>query len=90
MPGMLHHYQITFVYMGQILRKQLAWKSPTQRYLTDVSKKKTELLNVDLSCVPKISLYFEFLIFGFFGQKMGFYCSNTTGIFSHQRELSVF
>ena len=88
MPGM-HHYHITFVYMGQILRKQLAWKSPTQRYLTDVSKK-TELLNVDLSCVPKISLYFEFLLFGYFGQKMGFYCSNTTGIFSHQRELSVF
>ena len=66
MPGM-HHYHITFVYMGQILRKQLAWKSPTQRYLTDVSKN-MKMLNY----VPKIALYSEFLIFGYFDQKLGF------------------
>ena len=52
MPGM-HHYHITFVYMGQILRKQLAWKSPTQRYLTDVSKN-MKMLNYVL-CSKKCS-----------------------------------
>ena len=43
-------------------------------------------------CVPKNALDFEFLIFGYFDQKLGFFITPMVGYFlySQQRELSVF
>ena len=45
-------------------------------------------------CVPKNALDFEFLIFGYFDQKLGFFITQMVLVgyflYSQQRELSVF